>query len=75
MGSIRHDFCQEIHEVMDMNNPSQPQRDRILWILTNSGGKMDRSRLRRCAGMRYAQLDPLHKELADEGRIGIPAIW
>ncbi len=49
---------------------SQSHRDRILWILTNSGSKMDRSRLRRCAGMRYAMLDPLLKELAREARSG-----
>jgi hypothetical protein len=51
--------------------PSQSPRDRILWILTNSGGKMERSRLRRCAGMRYADLDPILAELAREGRIRI----
>jgi hypothetical protein len=31
---------------------------------SNSDGKMERSRLRRCAGMRYADLDPLLAELA-----------
>lgn len=50
---------------------SQSPRDRILWILPNSGGKMDRSRLRRCAGMRYAQLDPILEELIGEGKIRI----
>jgi hypothetical protein len=50
---------------------SQSPRDRILWILTNSGGKMDRSRLRRCAGMRYAQLDPILIELSEERKIKI----
>jgi len=50
---------------------SQSPRDRILWILTNSGGKMDRSRLRRCAGMRYAQLDPILIELSMERKIRI----
>ncbi len=49
----------------------QSPRDRILWILTNSGGKMDRSRLRRCAGMRYAQLDPILIELSGERKIKI----
>jgi len=38
-----------------MTGPQSP-RDRILWILSNSGGKMERSRLRRCAGMKYAIL-------------------
>jgi hypothetical protein len=42
-----------------------------LGILANHGGKMDRSRLRRCTGMRYALLDPILKELAREGRIRI----
>jgi hypothetical protein len=32
---------------------------------------MERSRLRRCAGMRYADLDPILSELAREGRIRI----
>jgi len=49
----------------------QSLRDRVLWILTNSGGKMDRSRLRRCAGMRYAQLDPILIELSGERKIKI----
>ena len=48
---------------------SQSPRDRILWILSNSGGKMERSRLRRCAGMRLADLNPILEELANEGRI------
>jgi hypothetical protein len=38
-------------------NPLQSPRDRVLWILTNSGGKMDRSRLRRCAGIKLAELN------------------
>jgi len=42
-----------------------------LWILANSGGKMERSRLRRCVGMGYADLDPILEELAREGRIRI----
>jgi hypothetical protein len=52
--------------------PSQSPGDRILWILANSGGKMERSRLRRCAGMRYADLDSILGELAREGRTRIP---
>ena len=42
-----------------MTGSSQSPRDRILWILTNRGGKMERSRLRRCTGMRYADMDPI----------------
>jgi hypothetical protein len=50
---------------------SQSHRDRVLWILTNSGGKMDRSRLRRCAGIKLADLNLILGELAREGRIRI----
>ena len=49
----------------------QSPRDRILWIISSSGGKMERSRLRRCAGMRLADLEPILGELAKEGRIRI----
>ena len=49
----------------------QSPRDRILWILTNSGGKMDGSRLRRCAGIKLADLNLILGELAQEGRIRI----
>lgn len=54
-----------------MTNFSQSPRDRILWILANSGGKMERSRLRRCAGMKLADLNLILMELAEEGRIRI----
>ena len=49
----------------------QTPRDRILWILSNSGGRMERAKLRRCAGMRLADLEPILGELAREGRIRI----
>jgi len=39
--------------------------------LPTVAGKMERSRSRRCTGMRYALLDPILGELAWEGRIGI----
>ena len=53
-----------------MTDPSlQSPRDRILWILANSGGTMERSRLRVRTGMRYALLNPILEELAREGRI------
>ena len=45
--------------------------DRILWILSNSGGRMDKSKLRRCAGMRLADLNLILGELAREKRIRI----
>ena len=50
-------------------NLLQSPRDRILWILANSGCKMERSRLRRCMGMKYTDLDPVIAELARDGMI------
>jgi len=50
---------------------SQSQRDRILWILANNGGKMEQSRLRARTGMGYAILNPILHELVREGRIKI----
>ena len=51
-----------------MRGPSsQSPRDRILWILDNNGGKMERSRLRAATGMRYALLNPILDELVKEG--------
>jgi len=47
--------------------------DRILWILANNGGKMERSRLRASTGMRYALLNPIIEELSREGRIKL--LW
>jgi hypothetical protein len=49
----------------------QSPRDRILWILTNSSGKMDRSRLRRCTGIKLADLNLILGELAQEKKIKI----
>jgi predicted transcriptional regulator len=54
-----------------MTSLSQSPRDRILWILANNGGKMERSRLRVSTGMRYALLNPILDELMKEGRIRI----
>ena len=54
-----------------MTSFSQSPRDRILWILANNGGKMERSRLRAATGMRYALLNPILEELVKEGRIKI----
>jgi len=52
-----------------MTSFSQAPRDRILWILANNSGIMERSRLRMRMGMRYALLNPILEELAKEGRI------
>ena len=57
--------------IMEMTTLSQSPRDRILWLLANHAGKMERSRLRRRMGMRYAVLNPILDELAREGRIRI----
>lgn len=43
----------------------------VLWILTNSDKKMDRSRLRQDMGMRSEELDPILANLVREGRIKI----
>jgi len=52
-----------------MTSLSQSPHDRILWILINKGGTMERSRLRASTGMRYALLNPILEELVKEGRI------
>jgi hypothetical protein len=54
-----------------MTSLSQSPRNRILWILVNNGGKMERSRLRAAMAVPYAYLNPLLEELAREGRIRI----
>jgi hypothetical protein len=53
-----------------MTGPQSP-RNRILWILTNGGGKMERRRLRRCAGINLADLNLILGELAQADRIRI----
>jgi hypothetical protein len=40
-------------------------------VTNNDGEKMERSRLRAMAGMRYAMLNPILEELVREGRINI----
>lgn len=35
----------------------RPPRDRVLWILSNRGGKMERSTIRRRVDMRLADLE------------------
>ena len=54
-----------------MTGPFQSPRDRILWILSNNGGIMKRSRLRARAEMRYELLNPILDELVRECRIRI----
>jgi predicted transcriptional regulator len=57
-----------------MTSFSQSPRDRILWILTNNSGKMERSRLRARTRMRYAYLNPILEELVKKGRITVTMI-
>ena len=52
-----------------MTSLSQSPRNRILWILANNGGTMERSRLRAATEMRYALLIPILEKLVREGRI------
>jgi hypothetical protein len=52
-----------------MTSFSHSPGGRILWILANHNGKMERSRLRAATGMRYALLNPILDGLAKEGRI------
>jgi hypothetical protein len=54
-----------------MSCPSQSPHDRVLWILSEHGGQMERSRLRRHAGRRYALLDPILEELGRDGKIRV----
>ena len=56
-----------------MTSFSQSPRDRILWILANNGGKMERSRLRARTDLRYALLNPILEELSREGKIKMTA--
>ncbi len=55
----------------DIRDPPLSPQNRILWTLANQDGKMERSRLRRCAGMKYAFSDAILAELAKEGKIRI----
>ena len=55
--------------VLEMTKPSLSPRDRILWILANSGGKMERSRLIQYMEMTYTDLDPILTKLELEGKI------
>jgi hypothetical protein len=52
-----------------MTSLSQSLRDRVLWIQANNDGRMERSRLRACTGMRYTLLNPILEELEKEGKI------
>ena len=49
----------------------QSMRDRVLWMLADSDGNMERSSLRRRIGWKYSILDPVLEELEKEGRIKI----
>ena len=49
----------------------QSMRDRVLWMLADSDGKMEQSSLRRRVGWKYSILDLVLEELEKEGRIKI----
>jgi hypothetical protein len=49
----------------------QSMHDRVLWLLENHGGRMERASLRRKIGWRYAILDPIFDELEKEGKIEV----
>jgi len=53
------------------SSSSQSPRDRILWLLANSGGKLARSDLRRSMAMKYSDLDPILKTLVRMDKIRI----
>ena len=45
----------------------------MIWDKTNRGGKIERSRLRRCAGMNVIELFTMHKTSAGEKRKALKA--
>ena len=49
----------------------QSMRDRVLWLVADNGGKIERAYLRRRIGWRYAILDPILEELEKEGKIKV----
>ena len=55
---------------LEMIDPSQSLREKILWELSTHG-KMKKHDLRRRSGWRLSELEPILEELAREGRIGI----
>jgi hypothetical protein len=57
--------------VAELVATSQYPRDRVLWILIENGGKMERSQLRSKTTIRYSRLNPILDELVKEGRIKI----
>ncbi len=50
---------------------SQSPRDRVLWLLNANTGRMERSKLRCIAGMRYVLLDRILADLAKKSRIRV----
>lgn len=63
--------AQKILGVAALVGASQYPRDRVLWILLENGGKLERSRLRSKTTIRYSRLNPILDELVKEGRIRI----
>jgi DNA-binding MarR family transcriptional regulator len=52
-----------------MKKPPYNHRDRILWILTQKGGSITRTELRRSIEIKLENMDRILGELEKEGRI------
>lgn len=50
---------------------SQNPQDKVLWELTNHGGKLKKSELRRRTRLKLSELEPILEELTREGKIRI----
>jgi hypothetical protein len=49
--------AKELVAVLEMTSTPQSPQDRILWVLANSDGKLERSQLRQKMAMKYVDLD------------------
>ena len=59
--------------VLEMTDPSQSQRDKILWELATSGRMKKKKDLRQYIRLKLSELKPILEELTREGRIRIDA--
>ena len=51
--------------------PTTSPQSRIVWILTENNGRMERSKLRALSGIRYSRLDQILADLTKEDKIRI----
>jgi len=58
--------------VLEMTDPSQSQRDKILWELATRG-RMKKKDLRQYTRLKLSELEPILEDLTREGRIRIDA--